>query len=468
LVRICVHLRSSAFIGGSFRPCVLLLAAVTLSANAGPDGRRAPGAGPVTITFWHAMGGPLGDVLSSMIREFEQSHPNIKINAINMGDYGSLAQKLMSALWVKSPPTIAQMYESWTTQFYEAGDLTPIESLIRSPNGLTPDELADVYPTLIEDNRWDGRILTFPFNKSVPVYFYNTRRFDSLGISRFPRTWPEFRDAARRLTRKAPQRKDWIYGTAGGVNASLFVSMLLSHNGALLDEQTGRARFASKEGVDVLQLQVDMLYRDSSQAFSVGYAGQDDLLAGRIGMIYGTSVSKAFMKDKEKFPVGMAPLPYWDKPAALIQGTNVGLFRKASPGQKAAAWEFIKWFTAPEQQAHWAAKTFYVPVCRRALEVPEYKAKLDSVPGLRECVMQMENGVFEPKSRIWFEGRKIMDGGLEPALRGILSPEKSLVAAAAMIGSSQVAQGRTGFYVLIVVLMLALGAGATMVVRKNH
>ena len=466
---------------GVSRLLPLLLLCRVLFADAGPDVTLQPPQ-PVTITFWHAMGGPLGEALNSMIRDFEKTHPDIRITSISMGDYGSLAQKLMSALWVKSPPTIAQMYESWTTQFYEAGELYPIESLLNRECRMRNAEcrmqnaessarsavnaLSDIYPVLIEDNSWDGQLVTYPFNKSVPCYYYNIRRFDSLGIAAFPRTWAEFRVAAKKLTRRAPQLKDWVWGTAGGVNASVFVSMLLSHNGALLDEQTGKPLFASKEAIDVLTYQTEMIQQDSSQVFSVGYSGQDDLLSGRIGMIYGTSVSKAFMRGKGKFPIGMAPLPYWDKPAAIIQGTNIGLFRKTTRAERQAAWEFITWFTAPAQQAHWAARTFYVPVCRAALEEPEFKAVLDSTPGWRECVAQMDHGVFEPKSRIWFEGRKIMDSGLEPALRGLLSPQQSLTEAAALMAPSQASQGRVGFYVLLGILAIGLAVGIVVVVKR--
>jgi multiple sugar transport system substrate-binding protein len=198
----------------------------------------------------------------------------------------------------------------------------------------------------------------------------------------------------------------------------------------------------------------------------VGYSGQDDLLSGRIGMIYGTSVSKAYMRGKGRFPIGMAPLPYWDKPAAIIQGTNIGLFRKATGPEKTAAWEFIKWFTQPKQQAYWATRTFYVPVCRSALEVPEFKAVLDSVPGWRACVEQMNWGVFEPKSRVWFEGRKNLDAGLEPALRGILSPQKSLTEAAALMAPTSASLGKTGFFVLLGVLVIGVAVGAVVVVRR--
>ncbi|MCK4576265.1 ABC transporter substrate-binding protein, partial [candidate division WOR-3 bacterium] len=37
------------------------------------------------VTFWHAMGGPLGKTLDSLIVEFNQTHPEIKIDHVGMG-----------------------------------------------------------------------------------------------------------------------------------------------------------------------------------------------------------------------------------------------------------------------------------------------------------------------------------------------------------------------------------------------
>jgi hypothetical protein len=78
----------------------------------------------------------------------------------------------------------------------------------------------------------------------------------------------------------------------------------------------------------------------------------------------------------------------------------------------------------------------------------------------------MDHGVFEPKSRIWFEGRKIMDSGLEPALRGLMSPQQSLTEAAALMAPSQASQGRVGFYVLLGLLAIGLAVGIVVVVKR--
>ena len=133
------------------------------------------------------------------------------------------------------------------------------------------------------------------------------------------------------------------------------------------------------------------------------------------------------MKGVESFTIGMAPLPIWDRPATIIYGTNIGMFALATPAQKAAAWEFIKWFTSRESQIRWSLGTYYVPIQKSALNEPRLREQMDKTPGLSDAYRQLEFAVFEPRSEPWFEGRKILiEDGLEPATLGKASAKDAL------------------------------------------
>jgi len=380
------------------------------------------------------MGGPLGKTLESMVSDFEKEHPDIKVKLVGMGDYSALAQKLMGAIAVDNPPTIAQVYESWTTQFYEQNQMFVLDSFIHSPDGLTEEELNDMFAVFTENNKWDGKFLTFPFNKSVPVYFYNITMFESLGIKQFPVTWQEFREVCKQLTQDIDgDGKIDIWGTGGGVNSWLFGCMLYQKDGRLLDESNKKVTFNTTTGADILQYMIDLIYKDSVSNFVTGYEPQNDFLSGKIGLIWGTIVSWAFMRDKMTFPIGIAPIPSWDKNAVLSYGTNICLFRKANEKQKEAGWRFIKWFTRPEQQAKWASGTFYVPVCRGALTQPEYVKALNETKGLQDAINQLDYAYFEPRGEEWFAGRKHLGEAMEQAMRLRLAPRKALDEAALKI-----------------------------------
>jgi len=384
-----------------------------------------------TVTFWHAMGGESQKTLRAMVDRFESTHADIHVELVGMGNYDALSQKLMGAVAARNPPVIAQMYENWTTQLHAGGELVYLDSFVHGPDGLSAEDLADVYPALLENNSWDGKLLTLPFNKSVPVYYYNVPMFAAAGYPEFPKTWPEFRRAANLLTRRDAAGGVEVWGAAGGTDIWIFGSMLYQRGGRFLDKEDGQPLFNGPEGVEALRFQVDMVLADKVQNTDVGRTPMDDFLVGRMATLTGSSTWRAPVVDKESFPVGMAPVPTWGIPAAIVYGTNVGMFRRASPEQKAAAWKFIKWFTSPEQQVEWSLGTWYVPIHRRSLEDPRMQERLAGTPGLKAAYAQMDCAVFEPRGLKWLAGRMALIEELEQAMLGAKTPKQALDDAAA-------------------------------------
>jgi multiple sugar transport system substrate-binding protein len=378
------------------------------------------------VKFWHAMGGESAKTLKAMCARFDSLNPDVHIELVGMGTYDALAQKLMGAVAVKEPPTIAQMYENWTTQLYDAGELVYLDSFVSGPDGLSPEDLADIYPALLENNSWDGRLLTLPFNKSVPTYYWNVPMFREAGYEQFPGDWPTFQQALRALTRRGPGGEVEVWGAAGGTDIWIFGSMLYQKGGRFLEREDGEPEFNSPAGVAALRFQVDLIRNDRVQNTDVSRTPMDDFLVGRIATLTGSSTWRAPVLDKETFTVGMAPVPQWDRPAAIIYGTNIGMFRRARPEEQAAAWRFIRWFIAPEQQTDWSLGTWYVPVHRRCLDDPRLRERLDRTPGMRECYGQMDHAVFEPRGLKWLAGRKALVEELEAAMLGDKSPQQAL------------------------------------------
>ncbi len=129
----------------------------------------------VVVDFWHVMGGPLGRRLSEMISDFNKLHPEGEVRAAHMGSYDVLAQKLMGAIASHNPPVIAQMYESWTDQFLQAGELIPLAEFIHADPSFN---VKDFFPVFLEDCTYETLLVTLPFNKSVPVFYYNVDLFE--------------------------------------------------------------------------------------------------------------------------------------------------------------------------------------------------------------------------------------------------------------------------------------------------
>ncbi len=394
---------------------VLALAALLgLSCNTQPSSRQ--------VIFWNSMGGPLGDVLDSIITLYNQQ-ADLPVVSVNMGSYGTLSQKLMGAVASNKPPVLAQVYESWTSELLENGKIEPFESFL----GYFEDSvLADVWPVLIEDNRFDDQLVTFPFNKSVPVFYYNRDLFRAHGIDSFPRTWDEFRRVAKQLTLDTDGDGNVdIYGTAFPVSVWWFLTMLYQKGGRVIRGDS--IVLDSPEAREVLQYMVDLIYKDSCAYLTTGYRHQNDFATGRVAMIWGTIVSYAFMKEAIQFDLGVAPVPSFGDPLVVVSGTNVAIFKGVTREQQEGAARFVRFFLKPEIQALWSAGTGYIPLRRSALNQPLLRDFLAQVPGMREGMLQLEHATFEPRDPIWFTGRRYLSTeGLEPALRGVLSVDQAI------------------------------------------
>ena len=385
--------------------CLLLIAV--------PGCRRSD---RLVVDFWHVMGGPLGRRLDEMVADFNRLHPEGEVRAVHMGSYDVLAQKLMGAIASGDPPVIAQMYESWTDQFLDAGQLQPLAEFVRRE----PDfDLADFYPVFLEDNTYDTLLATLPFNKSVPVFYYNTDLLRASGVSSFPENWSDFRRACVEV------RRGGVWPTSWPLDVWYFSTMLYQEGGALFDEAQDRPRFNSDEGVRVLEYLVGLV-RDSLFYVNPGFQRQDEFLSGNVAMIPASVVSWAFMKGRTSFEMGVAPFPHGADRATVIAGTNIGMFKKTSKAQQELAWQFIRWFLEPENQARWTEASYYLPARRSATRTERFRQFLAANQGYERIVAQLEWARTEPKTKDWFAGRIYLNDAIEEAMRLERSPRQAL------------------------------------------
>ncbi|MEN8209421.1 MAG: ABC transporter substrate-binding protein, partial [Candidatus Fermentibacteria bacterium] len=340
-------------------------------------------------------------------------------------------------------PVVAQAYETWTSQLIRGNTLVPLDSLMElDSEEITERWNNDFFPVFQRNNTYGSRIYSFPFNKSVQALYYNVEIMDSLDLQP-PRTWEEYRTVLMALTIDGNNDGDLLddcdrWGTAFTPSVGMFENLLLQRGGTLLNSDSTRTAFASPEGIDALQLMIDLIYTDGSARISSGYTHQNDFADGTVGIVQGSTVSLAFMEKNMQrmeengesvFTLGIAPLPRDREQAVVIAGTNVILFKSDSV-EIEAAWEFIKWFTEPMQQARWSAATGYIPATSSSLDYPEIQERFQKYPGLMDVMLQVEYAQFEPQRTFWYDGRLFLSEAVEIALYGSMSAEDALNRAA--------------------------------------
>ena len=341
--------------------------------------------------FWHAMGGPLGDALRVIV-----SKTNIK--EVNLGSYSTLSQRLVSFALFGHFPLIAQTFPSWTVEFYKKDLIVPAEEIL--PENL----LSKIHPKLLEEVKLDGKIYSIPFNKSVPVIFYNADLMEKLNL-KVPKTWEELKEVC------VSAKKKGIWGFAFPKDPWIFYAIFKQKGGRDID-------FNSKEGIESLKFLRDLVLKDSCAYVVSGYSHQDDFANQKVLMIWATSASYVFMKPKVEFRMGVSPIPVDRYDSVVISGTNITVFRGHSEEEYMEVIRLFEVFLNDSVQRFWSSSTAYLPITDPELG-PE---------DLKEAFRQVDRATYEPRSEVWMRARRYFSTEvMEPVLFGVLDVETALI-----------------------------------------
>ncbi|MCH8333902.1 ABC transporter substrate-binding protein, partial [Candidatus Sumerlaeota bacterium] len=349
---------------------VAILGAVSCSDGSKPE----TDTGPLLIDFWHAMGAPEHQVLlHEFAEEYNATHAGVRIEPVFQGVYPNLYQKLIASVTSGNPPVMAQMYESWTTRLYNRDRLDAVQNHLDGPGGLTEQELSDFYPAFLEDNRWNGQLVTMPFSKSAYVLHYNADLLRRAGFTEAPGSWEELRQAALAVSQLQSETGREIRGMLVRSQLESFATLYFSAGGRFLDSNL-EPRMNSPLSLRTLSFLADLIHRDRAAFADTNYPA-GTFGTGLVGMyIYSSAAfpfNDRFVAGKFEWRAAPVPSPQGfpsEKRRTLFQGTNIGIFKNHPREMRDAAWDFLKFILEPERVAAWSMQTGYVPVRRSALD----------------------------------------------------------------------------------------------------
>lgn len=384
-------------------------------------GAEQVGQDKVQIVFWHAMGGPLGRVMTDLIDRYNRSQKSYFIKAVGMGSYDTLAKKILASLVAKEAPDIAQNYETLTKKFIKHGKIVCLDDLLASE---TEDIKSDIIPIMLENNTFNGKLYSFPFNKSVPVLYYNKDMFRKVGLDpdKPPATLDELAEYARKITyyhQNTPGEDNSVYGYGNSkANVWGFSNRILQYGGQIVNAEGNKSFFDADASINAL-LSLQTMVFDKIAKEGQGFDHQNDFIAGKCGIIESSIVSKVYMEGSINFDFGVAPLPGQVQKGVILSGTNINIFNNGDPRKVAGAWDFVKWFTSTEISAEWSIRTTYMPVRKSSLQSEYFIKAQERDPNLKAPYVQLDYCSFEPRLTCWFEVRDLMADHLERASIGI-------------------------------------------------
>ncbi|MBS1163514.1 MAG: sn-glycerol-3-phosphate transporter substrate-binding protein UgpB, partial [Burkholderiaceae bacterium] len=170
------------------------------------------------IQWWHAMSGPLGQWVNDLAKQFNESQKEYRVVPTYKGTYDESMTAAIAAFRAGNAPHILQVFEVGTaTMMASKGAIRPVAEVMRE-GGAKFDP--SVYISAVSGyyTAPNGQMLSFPFNSSTTVFYYNKDAFKAAGIdpNKAPATWPEVALAAAKLKaagHKCPFTTSWISWT---------------------------------------------------------------------------------------------------------------------------------------------------------------------------------------------------------------------------------------------------------------
>src|SRR5436190_21381453 len=329
----------------------------------------SPAQAATEIMWWHAMSGELGKQLEKLAADFNASQSDYRVVPTYKGNYTETVTAAIFAFRSRSQPAIVQVNEIATATMMAAkGAIYPVFELMRdqsepfSPAAYLP-AVAGYYSDVA------GNMLSFPFNASTPILYYNKNLFRAAGLNPeiAPKTWPEVGAAAKRLRQSGAacgfttSWPSWINVENFSAYHNLPISTEANGFGGLDAMLTFNNPVLVRHIAQLAEWQTDKAFDYSGRATKA----EPRFQKGECAIFIGSSATRADINANSRFEVGYGLLPFWPEVAGapqnpIIGGATVWVLGNPSREEYTGVAEFFGFLSKTEVQATWHQDCVYV------------------------------------------------------------------------------------------------------------
>lgn len=348
------------------------------------------------LQWWHAMTGANNEMIEELTKEFNESQSTYKVVPVFKGTYPETLNAGIAAFRSKQPPAIIQVFDAGSgTMMAAEGAIVPAAEILPK-GGFTFDKSQYLPGIVAYYSKPDGTMLSFPYNSSSPILYYNKDAFQKAGLNvdNPPKTWPEVFEAAKKIKTSgaAPcgMTSTWLtwiqtenfaawnnvpYGTnengLGGTDVKLQINapLYVEHFQAIADlAKDGAFRYGGRTS-------------EAKQLFTSGECAILTESSGGLGDIAKSGVN-----------YGIGQLPYYEGhgPQNTIPGgASLWVFAGKSDEEYKGVAEFFNFLSQTEIQAKLHQISGYMPVTMAAYEETKKSGFYEKNPGRETPLLQM-------------------------------------------------------------------------------
>jgi sn-glycerol 3-phosphate transport system substrate-binding protein len=350
------------------------------------------------ISWWHAMTGANNEVVETLSKEFNESQSDYKVVPVFKGTYPETLNAGIAAFRAKQPPHIMQVFDVGTGVMMAAeGAVKPVAEIL-SMGGTAFDKSQYLPGIVAYYSKPDGTMLSFPYNSSSPILYFNKDIFEKAGldVNNPPKTWPEVWDAAKKIKTS---------GAAPCGYTSTWLTWIHTENFAAWNDLQYGTQENGLAGTDVeLTLNSPLFVKhfqelaDLAKDGTFKYGGRTSeakqiFLAGECGIFTESSGGLGDIV-KSGMNYGIGQLPYEPEAPNAPQNTIPGgaslwVFGGKSDEEYKGVAAFFTFLSQTEIQARLHQVSGYLPVTLAAYEETKKSGFYDKNPGRETPIMQM-------------------------------------------------------------------------------
>ena len=372
------------------------------------------------LRFW-AMGRE-GEVVEELVRDFTRE-TGIRVE-VQQIPWSAAHEKLLTSFVGQSTPDVAQLGNTWVSEFTALHALEPLDARVAASPGVPH---ADYFPGIWDTNVIDGVLRGVPWYVDTRALFYRRDLLKRAGYDSIPGTWAGWHAAMRDVQRLAGPGRYAIFLPANQWNVPVILG--LQRGATLLGDHNTRGAFS------------DTAFRAAFEFYASLYRDRlaPPLTNNEIANLYTEFAHATFSmyvsgpwdmgEFARRLPPDLAdswetaPLPGPDGEASrlsLAGGSSLVIFHRSQ--RQADAWKLIEFLSRPEQQARFYLACGDLPARRTAWA----DSALAADRHLRAFRIQLERAVPTPKVPEWEQIAIRLQDYAERVARGSQAPDSAL------------------------------------------
>ena len=286
----------------------------------------------------------------------------------------------------------------------------------------------------INSNTYQGKLYGVPWYTDAGLLYYRKDLLDKAGFDA-PTTWDELKQQANEIKQSEGIKDGFVFQGSnyegGTVNGLEYIN---SHGGQVLDPNDAtKVVIDSPESVAGLEMERSMVEDGvSPQAVSTyaepdcepAFLGGNAVFCRNWPYMYALAADPELSQIKQE-QIDIAPLPAGEGGTSVsgLGGWNFYINAFAVQEAQDAAWEFVKFMTAPEQQKFYALEGSYLPTLSSLYDDPEVA---ETVPPVRLAPDALANTVPRPVSPVYSDMSLTMAEQFNATLNGDASAQESI------------------------------------------